>query len=159
MKEPLHSLPNSDINYANESNNRFASDSVESPKVDFPTTSEIYNSVFENSFHAVYIGTCDGHILRFNKKLCRIFGYPENEMINLEASQLFEINDAFLNFVNERNEKRIAKSEVTCIRKSGKKFPCRISSVIYKSDNGEDKSMNTLIDISNSLASRWDIVQ
>ncbi len=146
--------------YINELNNHIREPIVESQKIDFYTPSEIYNAVFENSFHAVYIGNSDGYILRFNKKLCKVFGYSENEMNRFESFRLFNLYEtAFIDFVNERKRKGIAKAEITCIKKSGKMFPCRISSVFYQSENGEKRTMNTLVDISESLDSRWDLAQ
>ena len=154
-----NSSDNYDFSY-NEVHEDICNPIVESQKVDFPTTSEIYNAVFENSFHAVYIGNGNGHVLKFNKKLCKILGYSENEMMNLESSQIFNSKEAdFINFLDQRKEKGIAKGEVTCIKKTGETFPCRISSVVYKSNEGENRSMNTLVDISEDLASRWDLVQ
>ena len=130
----------------------------ESLTVDFPATSELYNAVFENSFHPSYIGNGNGNIFRFNDKLCLAFGYTRLEMIHLESSVLFDVNtESFINFLVERNSKKIAKSEVTGIRKSGEKFPCRISSIIYQSDNGEKRSMNTIVDISRNPVVRWNL--
>ena len=144
--------------YVNELNNHVCPPPVESQKIDFSNSSEIYNAVFENSFHAVYIGADDGQILRFNKKLCKVFGYSENEMNRFQSCRFFKLyDDAFIDFVNERKRKGIAKAEITCIKKSGEIFPCRISSVFYQSEDGEKRTMNTLVDISDNLASRWEI--
>ena len=81
-------------------------------------------------------------------------------MIELESSLLFGVKEpAYINFLSERNQKQIAKSEITGIRKSGIKFPCRISSVIYLADNGEKRSMNTIVDISKDIEARWALMQ
>lgn len=160
MNSHLHNSSGK-YNYSlGETRERLPDSVKESQNVDFPTTSEIYNAVFENSFHPIYIGNGNGHIFRFNDKLCMMFGYTRREMIHLESAELFDVDDsAFINFLKERNTKRIAKSEITGIRKSGEKFPCRISSVIYQSDNGEKRSMNTIVDISKSPSARWNLTQ
>ena len=44
-------------------------------EVDFPSTSELFKEVFENSFHAMYIGNGNGRILKFNEKICKMLGY------------------------------------------------------------------------------------
>lgn len=130
--------------------------SYEREKVNHTSTASLYDAVFENAFHAVYIETGDGMILKFNEKLCKLFGYSENEMADVENTDLFETGEnTFLNFLNQRTDKGIAKGEITGIKKSGKRFPCRISSVIYQSDFGEKRAMNTLVDISNDLSARW----
>ena len=97
-------------------------------------------------------------ILKYNEKLCKLFGYSDNEMAEVENTDLFVTDEnAFFNFLNQRNDKGIAKGEITGIKKSGKRFPCRISSVIYQSDFGEKRAMNTLVDISNDLSARWSL--
>ena len=158
MNKQLPASLNNYIHCLNEDHDQYSNPVVETGKINFATSSDIYNAIFENSFHAVYISAVSGRILRFNKKLCKIFGYTRNEMISIEALQLFDIyEDGFNDFINKRIEKGIAKAEVTAIKKSGETFPCRISSVFYKSDYGENRLMNTLVDISDNLASRWDI--
>jgi len=127
-------------------------------KVDFLSTEQLYNAVFENAFHSMYIGNPNGNILRFNEKLLKLFGYAEWEMKQNHYSDLFDIYDqSFIDFFNERKTKGIAKAELMGIKKSGDKFPCRISSVIYETDDGNKRSMNTVVNLSRSLESRWNI--
>lgn len=150
--------PQPQDNYFNQSTDSFSETLAEKEEVNFVTTSEIYDAVFQNAFHAMYIGTGNGQIVKFNEKICKIFGYSSNEMSELESADILEINeDVFINFLNQRNTKGIAKGEVTGIKKSGERFPCRISSVVYESDYGDKRSMNTLVDISNNLSARWNI--
>lgn len=120
-------------------------------EVDFPSTSELFNEVFENSFHAMYIGNGNGRILKFNEKICKMFGYSECEIMELESFRIFEFEgEELIDFLNERNAKGIAKRELTCVNKSGEKFPCLLSSVAYNADNGQKRSMNTLLDLSKN---------
>jgi PAS domain S-box-containing protein len=126
----------------------------------FPSPSQIYNAVFENSFHPAFIEMGDGLILKINEKLSKIFGYSKQELIGKDGLDLFKTNEiSFKNFLSERNKNGISKAEITCIRKSGDTFPCRISSVIYNSDKGEQRIMNTLVDISKDVAARWAVTQ
>ena len=161
MNDNLYNSRSQDFNYLYGNQNPGGpSPDEKSQKVDFPTTSELYNAVFENSFHPVYIGNAEGDIFRLNDKLCKLFGYSRRELLALDSSFLFDIKEvAFVDFMNERNKKRIAKYEITGIRKSGVKFPCRISSVIYLADNGEKRSMNTIVDISKDIEARWALMQ
>jgi len=127
-------------------------------KVDFLTTEQLYNAVFENAFHPMYIGSRNGQIIRFNEKLCKMFGYSKAEMAKHDCADIFDIDErSFINFLSKRHEKGIAKAEVTGIRKNGERFPCRISSVFYLTDEGLERSMNTIVDISKSLSARWNI--
>lgn len=126
----------------------------------FPSPSEIYNAVFENSFHPAFIEMGNGSILKINEKLSKIFGYSKQELIGKDGLELFKTNDiSFETFLAERNKNGISKAEITCIKKSGDTFPGRISSVIYNSDKGEQRIMNTLVDISKDVAARWALTQ
>lgn len=122
------------------------------------TASEIYDRVFRSAFHAMCYANKEGQILRFNQKFCKLFEYSETEMQDMTRTQLLEIHDKeFLDFIEQRSNKGLAIAEITGIKKSGKRFPCRISSVIYNSDHGNKRILNTLVDISNDLSARWDI--
>jgi PAS domain S-box-containing protein len=126
-------------------------------KAEFITTQQLYDAVFENAFHPMYIGN-GGKVIRFNDKFARLFGFSPDEIQKMKPVDFFETNDhSFINFLNQRKEKGIAKAEVTAIKKSGERFPCRISSVIYESDKGEKRTMNTLVNISQNIAARWNI--
>lgn len=138
--------------------NRPATTYGENEKFNFISTEQLYNAVFKNAFHAMYIGTGKGKIIKFNRKFTQLFQYPENEMAHMDSRDLLETHDKpFKDFLNERKEKGIAKAEITGIKKSGERFPCRISSVLYESDHGEQRSMNTLVNISDNLSARWNI--
>ena len=122
------------------------------------TTGQLYDAVYENAFHAMYIGNGGGKVIKFNKKFSQLFGFSIPETEQIKPADLFETNDpSFISFINERKQKGIAKAEIRCIKKSGERFPCRISSIIYQSDKGEKRSMNTLINISKSIQARWNV--
>lgn len=128
------------------------------PKSDFLSTEQLYNAVFENAFHAMYIANGFDQIIKFNDKLSRLFVYSEDEMIHLHTSVLVDVHEkSFIDFMNKRTENGIAKAEITGIKKSGERFPIRISSVFYETESGEKRSMNTLVNLSKSLSARWNI--
>ena len=129
-------------------------------KINFITTEQLYNAGFENAFHPMFIGTGYGQLLKFNSELLELFGYTEKEMAEMEIADLLSVNeDSFIDFLDERNKNGIAKAEITAIKKTKEKFPCRISSVIYQSDNHQQRSMNTLVNISPDLSARWKIAR
>ena len=133
-------------------------DSCQPEVINFVTTEQLYNAVFENAFQAMCIGNENGEFIKFNKKLEELFGYTQKEMFQIKTKDLFLINEkAFIDFLNERNERGIAKAEITGIKKSSEHFPCRISSVNYLSDKGENRFMNTIVNISHDLSARWNI--
>ena len=127
----------------------------ESNQVHFPTTAELYNVIYENAYHPMYMGSGDGHIFNFNKAFSAILGYSDQEMMGKKGFEIFEINEKiFLDFLKERNSKGIANAEITGIKKSGERFPCHISSVVYQTDQGKRRSLNTIIDISRIIGDR-----
>jgi PAS domain S-box-containing protein len=130
----------------------------QNPKSDFLSTEQLYNAVFENAFHSMYIANGFNDIIKFNDKLTKLFGYSHKEMIDFKSTNLFDVHEnSFIDFMNKRKEKGIAKAEITGIKKSGERFPVRISSVVYETESGEKRSMNTLVNLSKSLSARWNI--
>lgn len=124
----------------------------------FITTQQLYDAVFENAFHPIYVSNGEGKVIKFNDKFSKLFGFSPAEIQQISSADLFETHDeAYIVFINQRKQKGIAKAEVTGIKKSGERFPCRVSSVIYESDNGETRTMNTLVNISRNFAARWNI--
>ncbi|MEO5908678.1 MAG: PAS domain-containing protein, partial [Ginsengibacter sp.] len=114
--------------------------------------------IFENAFHAMYIGIGDGRIIRFNEKLAALFEYSQLEITQNDFSHLFDIYEkSFTHFLDQRRKQGIAKAEITGIKKSGETFPCRISSVTYETDNGNKRFMNTIVNISKDPSARWNI--
>ncbi len=128
----------------------------EEKKPDFISTAKLYDAVYENAFHPMFIGNGGRKLIKFNQKFSKLFGFSTSEIDNIKPLDLFETNDkAFIAFINQRRDKGIANAEVRCIKKSGERFPCRISSVIYQSDKGEKRSLNTLVNISTNITDRW----
>ena len=119
--------------------------------VSFPSTSELFHAVFENTFYASCIGSGNGQTLEANEKACKIFGYTPLEMTKLSTEDLFDTNaNAFEKYIAERKLAGKARAEVTGIRKSGDRFACIVTSFIFSDDNGERRTMNSIQDISKN---------
>jgi len=87
-----------------------------------------------------------------------LFEYSQWEMAQNNYSDLFDIYEkSFIDFLDQRKKEGIAKAEITGIKRSGETFPCRISSVIYYTDAGLKRSMNTIVNISKNIEARWNI--
>ncbi|MEO8719903.1 MAG: PAS domain-containing protein [Ginsengibacter sp.] len=125
--------------------------SIEQEKPDSISNVELYNAIFENAFHPMYVASEEENLLKFNEKLCLLFEFSKHELLQKKSLALFNINENnFIDFLGQRNLNGIAKAEITGIKKSGQTFPCRISSVIYESEEGK-RSMNTIVDISKEF--------
>ena len=114
----------------------------------FVSPEELYSAVFRNAFHPMFIATLEGQMVKFNEKCSHLFGYPTQEMYGMESSDLFETaEDAFTRFITQREAMGIEKADITGIKKYGRRFPCHISSVMFESDSGEKRSLNTLVSL------------
>ncbi|MDP4285944.1 MAG: PAS domain-containing protein [Bacteroidota bacterium] len=118
----------------------------------FPTASDMYDELVEDSLQAMCIEGESGKILRYNERFCRLFGYSEKEMSGLESSQIFDLSiESSRNLFNKRNANGNTIFEINCIKKSGEKFPCRISSVAHQDKNGKERLMNTVSEVFSKI--------
>ena len=121
--------------------------------VNFPSTAEVFRAVFENSFYANCIGNGHGKTLEANEKICKIFGYTEEEMLQLSTKEIFDTTEInYTAYLCQRESNGKAKAIVTAIRKNGERFLCAVSTVIFTDDNGEIRTINTLQDVSKKYA-------
>lgn len=135
-----------------------SSEIIRDPSPEFISTAQLYDALYENAFHPMYISSVNGKIIKFNEKFSRLFGFHPDEIENLKSSDFFKTHDtSFISFIEKRSEEGIAKAEVRGIKKSGEIFPCRISSIFYESDKEEKRFMNTLVNISEDISARWNI--
>jgi len=125
---------------------------------DLISTEQLYEAVYESAFHPMFVGDYEGNIIKFNEKFSSLFGYDPSEIEGIKAEVFFKSMDmSFITYVEEMNEKGIAKAEIRGVKKSREIFPCRISSVLYQSDKGEKRFMNTVVNISDHISARWNI--
>lgn len=107
-----------------------------------------YRSFFENSMDSILLTSPDGKIFSANPAACKLFGYTEEEFIKLDRSGVIDSTDPRLPILlSERELKGKAKGELTLIRKNGSQFPADISSAIFKSQEGLDRSSMIIRDI------------
>jgi PAS domain S-box-containing protein len=158
MNYPCNPGQNPFVTTNERQNSSFAPEISKNSRPEFISTAQLYEAVYENAFHPMYIGSIDGKIIKFNEKFSKLLGFLPDEIKKLRSTDFFKTNDAsYISFLEKRKEKGIAKAEVRGIKKSGETFPCRISSVCYQSDQGEKRYMNTLVNISAHISARWNI--
>ena len=109
-----------------------------SPRGTMMNTS-VYESFFETSLNALFLTRTDGTILRANQAACDMFGYSENELQNLGNKTIVDTSDpAFSELMLQRAKSGNIKGVVTGVKKNGKKFPVKFSSVVIKNDTSEE---------------------
>ena len=111
-------------------------------------TEERYKSFFENSIDAILITNSDGRILSANPAACKMFGYSEEEFIELRRYGLADMTDPRItDLISKRSLNKKAHGEVTFIRKDGVRFPGETSSAVFKNRNGLEYTSLIIRDI------------
>lgn len=109
---------------------------------------ERYRSFFESSMDGVLLTQPDGNVLRANPVACRIFGRSEEEICKVGRSGLMDVSDPRLTkAIEERESTGRFYGELTGLRKDGTKFPCEISSAIFKDAEGKHTTSMIIRDI------------
>lgn len=117
--------------------------------VKFPSTSELFRALVENTFYASWISNGQGQTLKTNETVCKIFGYTSREIAGLTTKDFFDTNDKrYSDYSDHLRNHGKAKAKITAIRKDGERFSCEISSIVFIGDDDEKKTINTIIDIS-----------
>ena len=114
---------------------------------------QFYRSIVDNSIAAIFVGSPEsGQIFFSNPTASKIFGYTEDEFLNLNRAILFVNDQALKNALEERKATGKVNSRLTAIKKNGETFPCETTSIIFRDTDGQLKSASTLIDVSEKKA-------
>ncbi len=117
--------------------------------VRFPSTSELFRTLLENAFYASWIGNDQGQTLEANETVCKIFGYTSLEIKQLTTKELFDTKEKkYLNYSNQLRNDGKAKATITGLRKGGERFSCEITSLVFIDDDGERRTINSIVDTS-----------
>ena len=130
---------------------------------DLLANNTIYKAIWDNSIYALFIGTPEGQTLAVNQTACRMFGYSEKELIKVGLETIIRHDDAFAKIIDERKDQGNTTGEITCIRKNGEHFICKLSSAFITENNrkvvtttmediSEQSKIEKLLDNTNRLA-------
>lgn len=109
---------------------------------------ERYRAIFEYSPDAVFHTIPDGTILDANYAACQMFGYSKEELCAVGRQGILDINDPRLKEgLEERKKAGKVFTQVTSVRSDGTKFESELTSNIYKSKDGNTRSIVILRDI------------
>lgn len=98
---------------------------------------EKYRTLFEGSRDAIVINSPDGTFIDVNHSALDLFGYTREEMMQLNARELY--NDPVDRFAFQREvEKKgfVRDFEVKLRRKDGTEIDCLLTSAVWKDGNG-----------------------
>lgn len=94
---------------------------------------EKYRSIFEESTDVIYISTPEGKIIDINEAGEKLFGYSKEELLRMNAGDLYENIEDRKRFQRELEKNGFVRDyEVRLKRKDGKIIDCIISSVLIK---------------------------
>ncbi|HEC88924.1 MAG TPA: sensor histidine kinase [Thermoplasmata archaeon] len=97
---------------------------------------EKYRSIFEESTDVIYISTPEGKIIDINEAGEKLFGYSKEELLRMNAGDLYEKIEDRKRFQKELEKNGFVRDyEVRLKRKDGKIIDCVISSVLIKKGN------------------------
>jgi PAS domain S-box-containing protein len=153
MKAPIHFKPGDKFRTPDNKIKSLQGFRGQPELVKFPSTSEVFHAVLENSFYASCIDNGHGKTLEANGAICNLFGYTPGEMALLTTKDLFDTTeDSYREYLYQRKSYGRAKARITGIRKSGERFPSEITSLVFIDDGGEKRTINTIIDISKNYS-------
>ena len=119
----------------------------------------LHHQAFDNSFQAnILIDVKSGNIILANAAACKLFGYSKKQLLTQSRSTIFNVKESsFIQMLKERVAEGHSTAFVSAIKKGGKSFPCEITSAVFKDEEGVEKSINTIADISQSILKQKNI--
>lgn len=107
-----------------------------------------YRLFFENNLDAIFLTATNGSILDANSEAVRLFGFSIEELRQKGREAIVDVNDPKLHSaLQEREKTGKFRGELTFIRKDGRKILGEISSVIYKNNDGLERTHMIVKDI------------
>jgi len=106
-----------------------------------------YRQLFENSIDAVLLTAPDGSIYAANPAACRMFGRSEEEIKQIGRGVLDASDPRLAPALEERARTGSFHGELTFLRGDGSKFPGEISTQIFKTKDGFERTSIIIRDV------------
>lgn len=108
---------------------------------------EVYIQHFKNTLAGIILGTPDGKIIDVNPAACKILGYSRDELVEGGRELIVDVNSLLNKKIYKvRAEKSLYEGEKEYIHKNGKVLTVEVSSVLYRNENSEIRTINTFSD-------------
>ena len=96
-----------------------------------------YHTLFETVRDAIYITTRDGRFVDFNPALVELFGYTRDELLRLNANDLYMYSEDRLLFQQEIEQRDTVKDYEVKLRKNdGTVMDCLLTSTVRRASDG-----------------------
>jgi PAS domain S-box-containing protein len=113
----------------------------------------LYALLFQNSLDGLMLTAPDGSILDANPAACQILGRTRAEILQEGRQGLIDAADPRLAaLVEERQRTGKAHGELTARKKDGTPFPVEISSMVFRSPEGDLRTCLIIRDITERKA-------
>lgn len=108
-----------------------------------------YKMQFKHTLEGTIIGSPDGLIIEVNPAICAMLGYEAHELEGLHREIVFDESKPTNTIALETRKKQSTfTGEVIFTHKDGTDLPVEISSVIFTAENGKEKTIVSVKDIS-----------
>jgi len=117
------------------------------------TNQKLHHLAFDNSAQANIIFTVSNEkVLKANRAACKLLGYSKKELLTKYRPAIFIITaSSFKNILKHSMAEGQSIAMVTALKKSGKPFPCEVTSAIFLDEDGSKKAIATIADMSQSI--------
>jgi PAS domain S-box-containing protein len=114
---------------------------------------------FNNSAQPnIIITVSSGKIILANDAACTLTGYSKTELLNKKRTSVFNPNEiSFRNMLRQRNAEGRTEALVNIIKKSGEPLTCEITSAVFMDEDGIEKAIITISDMSQSILKQKEI--
>ncbi len=113
----------------------------------------LHEKAFDNSLRAnIIFRASDGGIIKANRAVCKLLGYSKKELLTKNRKDIFSVSESsYKKMLRQRKTEGGAKADLSVIRKNGGLWPCEITSVAFKDDNGVGYSIMSFVDLRERL--------
>ena len=122
---------------------------------------EKYRTTIEDSMDAIYTNARKGEFIEVNKSMLDLFGYTREEMIGLNAIELYahpEERQGSIKQIDQKGSHR--EFEVEFKKKDGTVMDCIITATVRRDDNGEILGYQGIIrDISDQKRAEQELIR
>jgi len=118
-----------------------------------------YRTLFEESSDSICISTREGQFLDINRAAMDLFGYTKEEMMKLNAQEIYVHPSERTQFQQEMEQNGSVRDfEVKLRRKDGREMTCLVTAAVWRADDGSVLGHQTLIrDITECRAAEQEI--
>jgi len=118
-----------------------------------PPAPDLHVELFEHALDAALVTRPDGAILHANPAACALFGYSPEEFRALGRAAVVDPTDPRLAAgLKQRSQTGSFRGVITMVTKAGRRFPGEVSSAVFRSADGEERTSMFIRDISEAQA-------